>query len=390
MTVTTVTTIMTTMTKKRPMFTTLACTLLLVSTTGRLDAGDVVPAPAPAKIEVCFVLDTTGSMSGLIEGAKQKVWSIANELLSAEPTPQVKLALIAYRDRGDQYVTRTFDLTEDIDAIYTHLQSFRAAGGGDGPESVNQALHEAVTRISWSESRDVLKIIFLVGDAPPHMDYADEVDRRYPDVCRAAVKKDLIINSVQCGTLGTTTAIWREIALLSEGAYVAIGQSGDMVVTTTPMDKELSRLNVELGTTLIPFGDSDARRKVEAKQAAAEEAAAPVAADRLAYNAKSGRVVQGGGDLIDALERDLVELAKLDDDELPREMRTLDEKERQAYVQKVKGRRAQIQAQISELLKKREAFIRAARKRLDSDGDGFDQQVSRIVREQASRKGIAY
>ncbi len=171
---------------------------------------------------------------------------------------------------------------------------------------------------------------------------------------------------------------------------MAIGQSGDMVVTTTPMDKELSRLNVELGTTLIPFGDSDARRKVEAKQAAAEEAGAPVAADRLAYNAKSGRVVQGGGDLIDALERDLVELAKLDDDELPPEMRTLDEKERQAYVQKVKGRRAQIQAQISELLKKREAFIRAARKRLASDGDGFDQQVSRIVREQASRKGISY
>lgn len=390
MTVTTVTTVTTIMTKKRTMFTTLACTLLLVSTTGRLDACDVVPAPAPARIEVCFVLDTTGSMSGLIEGAKQKIWSIANELLSAEPTPQVMLALIAYRDRGDQYVTRTFDLTEDIDAIYAHLQSFRAAGGGDGPESVNQALHEAVTRISWSESRDVLKIIFLVGDAPPHMDYADEVLQRYPDVCRAAVKKDLIINSVQCGTLGTTTAIWREIARLSEGAYVAIAQSGDMVVTTTPMDQELSRLNVELGTTLIPFGDSDARRKVEAKQAAAEEAPAPVAADRLAYNAKSGRVVQGGGDLIDALERDLVELATLDDDELPAQMRTLDEMERQAYVQKVKGRRAQIQAAISKLLKKREAFIRAERKRLGADGDGFDQQVSRIVREQASRKGIAY
>ena len=34
-------------------------------------------------IEVCFVLDTTGSMGGLIEGAKQKIWSIANEMISA-------------------------------------------------------------------------------------------------------------------------------------------------------------------------------------------------------------------------------------------------------------------------------------------------------------------
>ena len=80
-----------------------------------LSAKDQTQAPnsdhSKPRIEVCFVLDTTGSMGGLIEGAKQKIWSIANEIVSAKPTPQLKLGLIGYRDRGDAYITQRFDLT---------------------------------------------------------------------------------------------------------------------------------------------------------------------------------------------------------------------------------------------------------------------------------------
>src|SRR5438874_516167 len=83
---------------------------------------------AKPRIEVCFVLDTTGSMGGLIEGAKQKIWSIANEMISAKPTPELKLGLIGYRDRGDEYVVKSFRLTDDIDSIYGHLRDFKAEG----------------------------------------------------------------------------------------------------------------------------------------------------------------------------------------------------------------------------------------------------------------------
>jgi len=140
-------------------------------------------APTPQskpRIEVCFVLDTTGSMGGLIEGAKQKIWSIANEMISAQPTPELKLGLIGYRDRGDEYVVKSFSLTDDIDAIYGHLREFQAGGGGDAPESVNEALAEAIHKMPWSSDSKVLKIIFLVGDAPPHMDYPN--GPKYPDL----------------------------------------------------------------------------------------------------------------------------------------------------------------------------------------------------------------
>src|SRR6201984_1274331 len=115
--------------------------------------------PKP-RIEVCFVLDTTGSMGGLIEGAKQKIWSIANEMISAQPTPELKLGLIGYRDRGDEYVVKSFSLTDDIDSIYGHLRDFKEEGGGDEPESVNAALAEAIEKMPWSQHRKVLKIIF--------------------------------------------------------------------------------------------------------------------------------------------------------------------------------------------------------------------------------------
>ncbi|MEW8587194.1 MAG: vWA domain-containing protein, partial [Candidatus Thiodiazotropha sp.] len=93
----------------------------------------------PPKIEVVFVLDTTGSMSGLIQASKEKIWSIASTMAQARPAPEIRMGLVAYRDRGDAYVTRVVDLSEDLDSVYATLMDFRAAGGGDGPESVNQA-----------------------------------------------------------------------------------------------------------------------------------------------------------------------------------------------------------------------------------------------------------
>ncbi len=85
------------------------------------------PVPAPAKkpkVEVVFCLDTTGSMGGLIDGAKAKVWAICNQIAGGKPTPDLKVGLVAYRDKGDAYVTKVFDLTDDLDTVHAELKTF--------------------------------------------------------------------------------------------------------------------------------------------------------------------------------------------------------------------------------------------------------------------------
>jgi len=342
----------------------LVCCLLFVAAACAADTEEKIAARKP-RIEVCFVLDTTGSMAGLIDGAKEKIWAIANELIAARPTPELRLALVGYRDRSDEYVTRISDLTDDIDAIHAQLMKFSAGGGGDGPESVNQALHEAVTKIGWSGDRDVLKIVFLVGDAPPHMDYDQDV--RYPEVCQMAVKRDLVINAVQCGEQADTARVWQEIAKLAEGKYIPLVQTGGMVQIAAPQDDEIARLNRDIGGTLIAYGRAADRNAVHDKQRAAEAAAPAAAADRLAFNATTGRVVQGGGELLDAIERREVDLATLPADELPEEL-------------------------LDKLLAARAEHVAAERRRLVAEGkaDAFDAEVAKTVREQAGRKGIEY
>ncbi len=370
----------------------LSCMVMLGATLGAqngLAAQNAVKLDKP-RIEVCFVLDTTGSMSGLIEGAKQKIWSIANEIARAKPTPDIRMGLIAYRDRGDEYVVKAFDLTNDLDAVYAQLRSFVAAGGGDTPESVNEALERAVNGMSWSADRSALKLVFLVGDAPPHMDYAG--GPKYPDICQAAVKKDLIINTVQCGNIFETQGFWRDIAERSEGKYAAIAQSGNMEIVETPMDGEMAELNKKLGTTLVAYGRTETRRAVAAKQVLAEAALAAVAADRLTFNARYGLAVQGEGDLVQDLSAGNVKLGSLDKSQLPEDLKNLNEAELRSKLEQKQKERAELQTKIQNLSKQREEYIAAERKKAAEKGkaDSFDERVAGFIQAQAAKKGIQY
>ena len=335
-------------------------------------------------VEVCFVLDTTGSMKALIAGAKRKIWSIANQIIVLKPTPKVRVGLIGYRDRGDTYVTRHTDLTEDLDLVYEDLQKYQAQGGGDTPESVNQALHEAVTKQGWSKGDHVLRIIFLVGDAPPHMDYADDV--KHEETCRLAARRGIIINTIQTGSIAGTREIWQQIAKRAEGGYAAIPQTGNMLVIKTPMDKELARLNVAVGKTILSYGSAAQQSAVQKKQRIAELAEDDVAADRLHYNFHTRSVVQGDGDLIDAIAAGKVKLEAIKVEELPEPMRKMSAAERVAHVKKMSEARKLVQARIQTLLNQRTEY----QKKLNTgNADAFDAKVAEMLKEQAQRKGMA-
>jgi Mg-chelatase subunit ChlD len=337
------------------------------------------------RVEVVFVLDTTGSMGDLIDGAKRKIWSIANTIVVQNPDADVAMGLIGYRDRGDDYVVKTHAMTEDLQSLYGHLVKFQAGGGDDTPESVNEALDTAVSEIQWSKSDDVRRIIFLVGDAPPHMDYKD--DRKYPSILDEAKQRDIIVNAVQAGGDLETEQIWKDIAQRGNGRYMAIPQDGGaVVVIVSPYDDEIRELQEELDHTVVPFGRVEQQDAVKSKMA--ERAAAPSSTqvENSKYYAKRTKkeVVTGGGDLIADVRNGTVKLDAVPEAELPKELQGLADAERDDWVQKRLAARVDLEKRMEELVAKRDAFVIEEQKKTASAGslDSFDKVVEETIRVQ--------
>jgi hypothetical protein len=337
--------------------------------------------PARPAVEVAFVLDTTGSMSGLIEGAKRKIWSIAERIGAGTPRPELRIALVAYRDVGDQYVTLVYDFTGDIDLVHERLMSLRAEGGGDTPEHVSRALSFAVNGLSWSRG-NALRTIFLVGDAPPHTDYQDGYD--YRRHAREAVQRGIVVEAIECGGDPQTAQVWNEIAGLASGHFARIDPDGGMPARVTPVDAELARRNRELAETVVVYGSKD-ERAADAKRLAGRAAMAPaMAAEAAGYFARSERLV----------EKDLVALAE------PEQKRALasatadapalqgkSQREQLAYLKQQKVRREALQARVLALQKQREDYLKKAGA---APADGFDAQVIAALEDRAAAVGIKY
>jgi len=347
-----------------------------------------------SSIEVVFVLDTTGSMGGLIQAAKEKIWSIASSMASAQSAPRIRMGLVAYRDRGDDYVTRVVDLSDDLDSMYATLMDFQANGGGDGPESVNQALHEAVNRISWSQDEHTYKVVFLVGDAPPHMDYPNDV--KYPVTLRVAQKKGIVVNAIQCGQNHGTTPQWQQIARLGQGRYFEVGQAGNAVAIATPFDETLARLSAKLDDTRLYYGSKEEKEKQQAKVEAADKLHADSSvtsrARRATFNAsKSGSAnFLGKGELVEAVTSGRVDLSSIERDKLPEPMQVMAPAEREALITGAAERRNVLQQQIQELNEQRAGYLKKKVAERGGAEDSLDDKIYRAVREQAGKLGLHY
>ncbi len=351
-------------------------------------------------VEVCFVLDTTGSMGGLIAGAKKKIWDIANHILSGKPRPKVRFALVGYRDKGDTYVTKVFEMTDNIDKIYTELMKFQAGGGGDGPENVNQGLFDAINTVQWSDAKSTLKIIYLVGDYPPHNEYKDVPT--YDKLAKAAITKGIYINTVLCGNNAATRKVWIDIASRAEGSFIALAQDGGVQDITTPYDKGLAKLNTELMGTAMVYGRGRVAAEQSKLNAAAEDMAsskteAPKAAMRASVVSKSGRVASN--DLLDAVkDKDgkfddgkLREMNKKENaDMLPKELRGKSVEEQKTIIAANQKKRDVLMKQAAELTKKRDAYVRKELAKRPKGKTGFDVEVVRSLQIQAAKKGIKY
>jgi hypothetical protein len=367
---------------------TLAIALLL---SFKLNAQGPLFPPVP-KIEIVFCLDATGSMSGLIATAKEKIWEIITRLTQTNPAPEIKVGMVFYRDRKDEFVTKFCPLTSDIDSIYDVLLSMKAAGGGDTPESVNQALNEAVTQMRWSEGTDAYKTIFLVGDCPPHMDYKDDVS--YTTSCAEAKQKNIFINTIKLG-VQCTEAIkhFQTIASTTTGEYIQLGQNADDVTVKTPYDDSVNFYSLAIDGSMIYYGTVQERQYNEVRKEKSKElytkGSVTSTADRAEYNkTASGKSNwYGRQELILALIEGKVVIDSLKKSQLPPILASMTKEELKIHLEKKVEERKTYMAHLDRLTKLRVAYIAEEKSKKKVDG-AFSEKVFKIMQGQAKGVGV--
>lgn len=344
-----------------------------------------VTAPIPSgrrRIEVAFVVDTTGSMGGLLRAARLKAWSIVNALADLEPRPELAMGLVAYRDHGDDYLTRAVSMTRDLDAFYAELASLRAIGGGDRPEAVDAGLREAVDALGWSAPGrpDTTRLIVLMGDAPPRASAPGLVE------AARAQERGITVSTLLVGDDPAAAAAFARIAAAGGGAALTLeptaqGRLAEQV--TTPFDAEVAALQRRIEATVIPYGTAAQQRALRAQWALNNGGSlgAEEYASRASAQCKTGGFY--AHDLIDAIDAGRVQVPELRADMLPPERAAafwsgpcFDRE----VLEPLRRERAAARAALADVVARRDAWLRRG-----APQDGLDARLLECVRREGAR-----
>lgn len=189
------------------------------------------------RLDLVFLVDATGSMGDEIAKLKASMRAMSQQIAQLPGRPDICWGLVAYRDRGDAFLTRSHDFTDDLGAFQGVLARVHAGGGGDTPEALNEALHETVHRLSWR--RDAARMVVLVADAPPHL---DDGGPQYDVDMQAALAKGIKLFAVGASGLDPVGEyVYRQIAQYTAGRFVFLtykeaSEPGSGPGTKTPHD----------------------------------------------------------------------------------------------------------------------------------------------------------
>ncbi len=339
-------------------------------------------------IQIALCLDTSGSMDGLIESAKQKLWAIVNDLATAEPTPKLEVALLTFGNDGhlaeNGWVHVDAGLTTDLDMISEQLFALTTNGG---QEYVARVLRRTGS-LQWNESEQTLRIAVVAGNEAADQDPSFG----YQDVCAQLAEENIVVNSIYCGPAEDPIALgWRHVATLAGGTFATIDQNDGLVVVETPFDLKLAKLSQDLNDTYIPIGSSGAAGAANQKRQDSNAASLGTAAQAARGCTKASKLYSCSWDLVDAVREGRVDLAKIEDSELPEEMRSLPKDARSKFVAKKEEDRSRIQKEIGELGKERDRFIKDEIERAGLDASlSFDNVLRTAIRGQAKARGFAF
>jgi hypothetical protein len=353
------------------------------------------PAAAPdaakrPRIQMAILLDTSGSMDGLIDQARSRIWKIVGELATARKNgqaPRLQVALYEYGQStlpaAQDYLRCVLPLSEDLDRVSEELFRLKTNGGD---EYCGRVIAAAAGGLAWSAASGDLKLIFIAGNEPFTQGATD-----YRRACREAIQRGIVVNTIFCGSYqeGVQTE-WKAGADLADGQYVAIDADNAPPPVSAPQDPELARLSRELNQTYIAFGQGGAAGLE--RQSEQDKNAAGVSGEVLAQRAAAKAAPQynnSAWDLLDAKKAGTVKLEEMSDAELPKEMKGMTPAQRSAYVAARQKQRDELQQRIVRLSGEREQYVRAQLKNGAAAGT-LDDAILRALRAQAAGKNFSF
>jgi Mg-chelatase subunit ChlD len=338
-------------------------------------------------VDLVIALDVSGSMEGLIESAKQRLWDITNELARARPVPALRVAILSYGNPsyGEQagYVRVDLPFTADLDTVNATLFGFRTDGG---EEYVARAIQTSLDTLQWSAASDALKIVFVAGNESAEQDPRLSIQA----ATAAASRRGVVVNAIYCGADGDNDSRgWQRVATSTNGRYASIDQNAAAVANVaTPFDAELTALNGELNGTYIAFGAGGERGHANQVAQDGNAAAMSPAAAASRTVSKASALYRADWDLVGAVESGK-ELAEIPAAELPAELQALPPAEREAFVREKAEHRQRLQQKIGELAAARSEYI-AEQAHESAAATGLDAAILDGLREVAATKGFSF
>jgi hypothetical protein len=362
----------------------------LASTASAQPAGERKVSGQKPVIQMAILLDTSGSMSGLIDQARSQLWKIVNEFVLGKRDGQpadLRVALYEYGKssipQSEGYLRQIVPFTTDLDRVSEELFALRTNGGDEYCGKVIQA---AVEGLQWSPSSGDLKVIFVAGNEP-----FTQGDVDYRVACKAAISRGIIVNTIHCGPheTGVQTG-WKDGALLADGAYTSIDHNRAVVHIPAPQDPEIARLGAEINKTYVPYGalGKEGQLRQEAQDRNAVGSGAGSSTQRAV--SKGSRLYRNvAWDLVDAVRERTVKLEDLKKEDLPPAMQKMSLEEQEEFLEARARERAKIQAQIQKLNEARKKHVaKVKREQSSSQEETLDEAVIKNLRQQAEKKGI--
>lgn len=349
---------------------------------------NVRPHTAKTRIQVAILLDTSGSMDGLIEQAKSRLWNIINTLSTLRfrgQQPQIEIALYEYGNDGipakADYVRQVTPLTTDLDLISEKLFALSTNGGS---EYCGAVIRKATQQLEWSSNSNDIKLIYIAGNEP-----FTQGGISYKEALSASNLKQITTNTIFCGDYNEgINTMWRDGATRGNGKYFNINYNEKVRFIETPYDDQISAYNDKLNSTYVSYGYQGAAKK-EVQMRQDVNAASMSKANKIERSVSKSKAAykNQSWDLVDRMSEDQSALKSLDKSYLPAEVKDKSEAEIKKYVEAKSAERVAYQEKINTLAKQRQAYIDLKMKEDKAGGDDLGTAINNSITELARKKG---